>query len=597
MNRYIAFVLAALACVAGAVVATPNEAHAFCGFYVSGASDDLYNDATQVVMLRHETQTVLSMRNTYQGPPEDFAMVIPVPQVLEKDDVKVLPDNLFDKIERQTSPRLVEYWQRASCPRKRSGKRVFLDSSDHGMGGELLVGRGSGGMARVVVKARFEVGEYEVVILSAEESNALETWLLDNKYNIPKGASKAMAPYIAQGQYFFVAKINPDKVSFDGKRALLSPLRFHYKSEDFSLPVRLGLLNAKGTQDLIVHTLGLRQRYKVSNYKNVTIPTNLVVPDRTRKTFGSFYNGLFDYTMEQNRGAVVTEYAWDSAKCDPCAGPTLNSSDLHTLGLDILQKSTHKVERKTSKVTHVSAMIGSDKKLERNVRAKMSRKRGELLTCYERFLETSPAEPSGRIAVEFEIDEEGTTSNFAFPWNSLGDDAFANCVSDQVASLRLPPDDARGQQRMGIGLAFDYSVREEPINVPNFGWTLTRLHTRYTSKTMTEDLIFEKARPIVGGVGMPQGERGEFALEGAHFAGYNTFQGRYIILHYDESKLSCKKSERSYYWGGPEAGSPGISAKATPADSSVTSVARKSAELSSKMKAAAKRQYHQPKRF
>ena len=574
--------------VAAAMFAAPSDARAFCGFYVSDASGDLYNDASQVVMMRHGTQTILSMRNNYQGPPKDFALVVPVPQILKKEDVKTLDDSVFDHITKFTAPRLVEYWERKSCSEREYSSGIGLD--------QLLSSKGGGTTTAAV--SRFEVGEYDVVILSSKESNSLEKWLLDHGYNIPKGASKALAPYIAQGMYFFVAKVNAKKVKFDSKgNALLSPLRFHYNSEDFSLPVRLGLLNAKGTQDLIVHTLGLRQRYKVSNYKNVTIPTNLVVPDRTRKTFGSFYNGLFDYTMEQNRGAVVTEYAWDSAKCDPCAGPTLNSSDLHTLGLDILQKSTHKVERKTSKVTHVSAMIGSDKKLERNVRAKMSRKRGELLTCYERFLETSPAEPSGRIAVEFEIDEEGTTSNFAFPWNSLGDDAFANCVSDQVASLRLPPDDARGQQRMGIGLAFDYSVREEPINVPNFGWTLTRLHTRYTSKTMTEDLIFEKARPIVGGVGMPQGERGEFALEGAHFAGYNTFQGRYIILHYDESKLSCKKSERSYYWGGPEAGSPGISAKATPADSSVTSVARKSAELSSKMKAAAKRQYHQPKRF
>ena len=57
-------------------------AHAFCGFYVAGGGAELFNNATQVVLMREGTRTVLSMQNTYQGPPEDFAMVIPVPVVL-----------------------------------------------------------------------------------------------------------------------------------------------------------------------------------------------------------------------------------------------------------------------------------------------------------------------------------------------------------------------------------------------------------------------------------------------------------------------------------------------------------------------------------
>ena len=48
---------------------------AFCGFYVSGADAKLYNNATQVVLLRDGPRTVLSMQNNYQGPPENFAMV------------------------------------------------------------------------------------------------------------------------------------------------------------------------------------------------------------------------------------------------------------------------------------------------------------------------------------------------------------------------------------------------------------------------------------------------------------------------------------------------------------------------------------------
>src|SRR6185295_13741211 len=62
------------------------EARAFCGFYVSGADGKLFNDATQVVLMREGQRTVLSMQNAYQGPPENFALVIPVPVVLQKEN-------------------------------------------------------------------------------------------------------------------------------------------------------------------------------------------------------------------------------------------------------------------------------------------------------------------------------------------------------------------------------------------------------------------------------------------------------------------------------------------------------------------------------
>ncbi|HEU5060229.1 MAG TPA: hypothetical protein VFU21_27040, partial [Kofleriaceae bacterium] len=57
-----------LAVAVGASLAAPAAAHAFCGFYVSGADAKLFNNATQVVMMRAGTRTVLSMQNNYQGP-------------------------------------------------------------------------------------------------------------------------------------------------------------------------------------------------------------------------------------------------------------------------------------------------------------------------------------------------------------------------------------------------------------------------------------------------------------------------------------------------------------------------------------------------
>ena len=127
-----------------------SQAHAFCGFFVSEAGTPLYNDATQVVLMRYETQTVLSMRNNYKGPPEDFAMVVPVPQVLQEEDVKTLPDKLFDRLEKYSAPRLVEYWQEDPCARARRLKSLKkLDRS-----GVKTVQKSGGAVTRYPIHVR-----------------------------------------------------------------------------------------------------------------------------------------------------------------------------------------------------------------------------------------------------------------------------------------------------------------------------------------------------------------------------------------------------------------------------------------------------------
>jgi MYXO-CTERM domain-containing protein len=324
------------AAIAAATVAIgAPAAHAFCGFYVNGAGGEMFNNATQVVLMRSGTRTVLSMQNNYQGPPQDFALVIPVPVVLKEGDVKTLTKGVFEKVDAMGAPRLVEYWEQDPCG----------TSEELALGGAMPAAEGAGGAmptktARrdygVTIEAKFTVGEYDIVILSAKESTGLDRYLRDQKYQIPKGAEPLLRPYVEGGSKFFVAKVDPKKVRFESGQALLSPLRFHYDTEEFALPIRLGLANARDKQDLIVNILAPGQRYEVANYKNATIPTNLDVRDDVRKRFGEFYAALFDKTIERNPGAVITEYAWDASSCDPCPGPTLDENDFTVLGRDVI---------------------------------------------------------------------------------------------------------------------------------------------------------------------------------------------------------------------------------------------------------------------
>jgi hypothetical protein len=317
------------------VMAWPTTSRAFCGFYVSGADASLYNNATMVVMMREGTRTVLSMQNNYQGPPEDFAMIVPVPVVLQEENVKTLPQEIFSRVDKLAAPRLVEYWEQDPCrqmvayeemagnfPRAARMKSSAAEDSDAKLG--------------VTIEAEFTVAEYDIVILSAKDSGGLDKWLRKNDYNIPKGANAVLRPYVEQNTKFFVAKVDSKKVKFRDGRAVLSPLRFHYDAPTFTLPVRLGLLNSAGKQDLIVHILGKQQRYEVANYKNASIPTNIRVEDSVRKSFGGFYDALFARTTEKNPGAVVTEYAWDATTCDPCPEPPLRPDELVLLGGDVI---------------------------------------------------------------------------------------------------------------------------------------------------------------------------------------------------------------------------------------------------------------------
>jgi hypothetical protein len=325
----LALALAALFFALGA----PRAAHAFCGFYVSGADGPLFNDATQVVLMREGQRTALSMQNAYKGPPENFAMVVPVPVVLQKDNVKTLPRDVFTRVDTLAAPRLVEYWEQDPCaPEYPQGIPAPMAMAP--MAARASTGAGAG--LGVTIEAQFTVGEYEIVILSAKDSGGLDTWLRQQKYKIPAGSEPYLRPYVQQGSKFFVAKVDVSKVKFESGRAILSPLRFHYDAETFSLPIRLGLVNADGPQDLIVHILAQKTRYEVANYPNVTVPTNFDVREDAKKSFGSFYAALFDRTLEKNPKAVVTEYAWDAGSCDPCPSPALTVAELATLGADVM---------------------------------------------------------------------------------------------------------------------------------------------------------------------------------------------------------------------------------------------------------------------
>ena len=140
----------------------------------------------------------------------------------------------------------------------------------------------------VKVEARYDVAEYDVSILSAEDSDGLIRWLTDNGYKIPRGAEPVIGSYIKQKMHFFVAKVNLKRMQ-DSGRAYLRPLQVRYETAKFMLPLRLGTVNADGPQDLVVFALTQERPHRGRNYRTVKVPSDVDVPLFVKNDFASFY--------------------------------------------------------------------------------------------------------------------------------------------------------------------------------------------------------------------------------------------------------------------------------------------------------------------
>jgi hypothetical protein len=321
----------ALACFL-AVALSASNAHSFCGFYVARGDAKLFNKASKVVLVRDENRTVLTMSADFKGDPKEFAMVVPVPTVLKRGQIHVGEQAAVDHLDAYTAPRLVEYFDPDPCQ---------VAVQDGGFLGKLraaapMAAREEARAAKALgvrIEARYSVGEYDILILSAKESTGLQTWLVQNGYSVPPKASRVLQSYLRQGMKFFVAKVNLKEQSKLGFTSL-RPLQMAYESPKFMLPLRLGMVNADGAQDLFIFALTKNGRVETTNYRTVRLPSDAEVPEFVKDEFGGFYRSMFTRSVRKEGGtAVFLEYAWDMAWCDPCAADPMSREELRGLGV------------------------------------------------------------------------------------------------------------------------------------------------------------------------------------------------------------------------------------------------------------------------
>ena len=321
---------ATIAAVAVLTLATP--AVAFCGFYVAKADSKLFNKASKVVLSWDDGKTAVTMANDYEGDPEEFAVVVPVPTFIERKQIGVVDMRTIDHLDAFTAPRLVEYYDPDPCaaPHLESMMRLATNAAAPAAAPPTPVAAKV--YKGVTVEATYDVAEYDVSVLSAKESDGLVAFLKDNDYRLPDGAEAVLGSYIKQKMHFFIARVNLERMQLSGRR-FLRPLQVRYQTSKFMLPLRLGTLNANGSQDLIVLALTRKGRVEATNYQTKKLPTGEEVPLYVKDDFAPFYRAMFERAVERaDMRAVFLEYAWDMGWCDPCAAEPLKNKELVELG-------------------------------------------------------------------------------------------------------------------------------------------------------------------------------------------------------------------------------------------------------------------------
>ncbi len=310
-----------------ALIGATTAAGAFCGFYVASTDEPLTNKASRVVLVHDAKQTVVTMASDVHGDPRQFALVIPVPTVVQREQVRIVKPETVEHLANYSKPRLVEYNDLNPC--------IPLPVPAP----MPMMARAAGSIMRkerVTIEAAFSVAEYDIKVLSATEGGALVNWLNANGYRMPAGAAPVVESYLRQGMHFFVAKVNLDRM-VDNPSGFLRPIRVTYQTPKFMLPIRLGTVNATGPQDMIVLALTRTGRVEATNYQTAKMPTGVDVPEYIADRFGAFYDALFDRQVANHNGrAVFLEYAWpvsaNASLCDPCSAPPLGADLLSEVG-------------------------------------------------------------------------------------------------------------------------------------------------------------------------------------------------------------------------------------------------------------------------
>jgi MYXO-CTERM domain-containing protein len=329
MKRRTTVLAATMACAA---TAAPATARAQAAAAIGTTPAKIQDRTLQVALMRDGRRTIETISGTYEGPIENFVLVVPVPVAVTKENVSTLLHKEFERIDAFASPRLDELWEHDPCVPNGDDAAAATPSASSPPAAPPA--GADAGAAKV--ESHLITAEYDVSVLSAADSTALDAWMKGQKLVLPEGAEADLAPYAKAGWRFVVAKVDVTKIFFVHNRGMLSPLRIVFDSDDFKLPLRPALMNSPGTQDLVIDILARGQRYEPASYASILADSNVEVNDAAKAQFAPLHEAMLERALARNPRGIVTEFAGPVSVCDTCSPQTPTTAEMLAFGADVI---------------------------------------------------------------------------------------------------------------------------------------------------------------------------------------------------------------------------------------------------------------------
>ena len=275
---------------------------------IPDAQQPVFN-TIRIVLAWDAGHAVLTIDLGAPGQADGQALLLPIPGEIETQKIEAGDLAALEHLDDATAPRLTEVFE-APCalPPLASTSRETIFSR----------------------RAKNDTGAYEAMIIAPARIEEIEKHLSGKRFDLSPSIRSILASYIKQKMNFLLIK-GTDKPSEARSIFAFQLLKISYDTKNFMLPIRLN--SNQGLQDILLFTLTRHGRVEPANYILTKLRTDVELPLFIKQHLPNFYQAMFDHV---NRGdalhSVLLEYFGSGEGCLICLAPSLNASDLRSLG-------------------------------------------------------------------------------------------------------------------------------------------------------------------------------------------------------------------------------------------------------------------------
>lgn len=265
-----------------------------CFFYDVQKLGNAAESPNQRALIIHggESETLI-LQVKYSGTAEDFAWVVPLPDLPAESGITTESDSIFVKLHEMTQPRLFVR------PAKSLDNRYYGGGGDPSFQEVTVPG--------VQIWEEITAGPYEVTILTGSSSLALLDYLQSNGLDLPAGADATVDFYIQKGWYFAAIKVHlaqTAQTTNASYQAGLPAIKMAFPTDKPVFPLRISNLTSAEDNEI--------ELYVVASHRMACEGYHTVSMDRDEVQM---------LIEEQLRGARLNASRGLACACERIAGP------------------------------------------------------------------------------------------------------------------------------------------------------------------------------------------------------------------------------------------------------------------------------------